>query len=301
MLVKPCSLRLLRRGLSPLFWALGLLAGCGGDDGITYSDDVKPVFASRCTICHNNDRPIGVNIAQPFAPGQGVVGTTSKVYEDNCQGTATCDFPSKNVDPGNPDNSMLLQKVDWHGEENFPDGCPLPDVAGECMPFHVPALTEDEKAKIVAWIDSGAQETDVFWRDVQPIFGDQDDYVIRFAPDGSVASAEDRDGDGLVGPGKCSFCHYQGTPNPPELSAPGMRVTNVFKPDVGVVNVKSLYQPRMLRVAPGDHLASFLWSKVDAEETEGTVGSPMPYSFLPLNEEQIDVVRQWIQEGAKNN
>lgn len=297
MLVKPCSLRLSRPRSTPLFWVLGLLAGCGDDDGITYNDDVKPIFADRCTICHNDNRPLGANIARPFSADDGVVGNGSAP----CEGNAACGLPTVDVDPGNPDNSFLLLKVDWHGVQNFPDACPLPTNAGECMPFHIPSLTEDERARIRTWISAGAGETDQFWNEVQPIFGDQDDYQISFNQDGSVASAEDSDGDGLVGPGKCSFCHYQGTPNPPELSAPGNRATNVFKTDVGIVNVKALWQPRALRVVPGDPDESFLVKKVEADEAEGGLGAPMPYSFSPLDQHQIDVVRQWIQEGAKNN
>jgi hypothetical protein len=304
MLVKPCSLRLSQPRFAPLLGALGLLASCGGDEGITYYDDVRPIFAGRCTICHNDNRPLGANVARPFAPDDGVVGNESEVCRDN----PACNLPSVDVDPGNPDNSFLLLKVDWHGPENFPDACPLPAAAGECMPFRIPPLTDDkptgekgEKTIIRDWINAGAGETPQFWEQVQPIFGDQDDYEITFNPDGSVASSVDSDGDGIIGPGKCSFCHYQGTPNPPELSAPGNRVTNVFKADVGVVNVKASFQPRMMRVAPGIPDESFLMKKVEAKETEGGVGSPMPYSFSPLNEQQIGVVRQWIQEGAKNN
>src|SRR5688572_1536676 len=60
--------------------ALALLAsaalpGCGGeeDDGITYDDDVQPIFNLRCTTCHRPDSPIQVDIQNPYAPGTGLV------------------------------------------------------------------------------------------------------------------------------------------------------------------------------------------------------------------------------------
>jgi hypothetical protein len=283
--------------------ALGLLAGCGEDDGLTYQDDVRPIFAQGCTICHNANRPMGVNIANPFAPNEGLVNSDNSVYHEQCTlmgNTALCSLPSKDVDPGNPDNSMLLAKVDW--DSSNPSSCGIESRGGgECMPLQIaPLVQPDENGMddteteiIIKWVRDGALNDEYYWTQVQPIFGDQDDLVPGI----------DRDGDGIAGPGKCSFCHYEGTPNPPELSAPGGgRVTGVFKPaPLGLVNVLSYNRARDYRVEPGNPEASVLIGKITADGPNSDVGAPMPYSFPSLTDAQRETLRQWIAAGAPNN
>lgn len=284
--------------------ALGLLAACSEDEGLTYSSDVRPIFAQGCTICHSADRPLGVNIANPFAANEGLVGSDNSIYHEQCTlngntGPA-CQLPSKDVDPGNPDNSMLLAKVDW--DSTNPSSCGIATRGGgDCMPLQIPPLTQpdengldDTEAEIIIkWVRDGALNDEYFWTQVQPIFGDQDDLV----------PGEDRDGDGLVGPGKCSYCHYQGTPNAPELSAPGLgRFTGVFKPaPLGLVNVLSYNRARDYRVEPGNPDASVLIGKITADGPNSDVGAPMPYSFPSLTDAQRDTLTQWIEAGAPNN
>lgn len=289
--------------LRPFALCAVALAGCSEDDGLTYQDDVRPIFAQGCTICHNTNRPMGVNIANPFSLSDGLVNSDNSVYHEQCTemgNTAACALPSKDVDPGNPANSMLLAKVDW--DSSNPSSC---DIAarggGDCMPLQIAPLTQpdtngvdDTEVEIIAkWIRDGAENTEYFWTQVQPIFGDQDDLV----------PGVDLDGDGIAGPGKCSFCHYEGTPNPPELSAPGTaRVTGVFKQaPLGLVNVLSYNRARDFRVEPGNPEASVLYGKITADGPNSDVGAPMPYSFPSLNDVQRETLRQWIEAGAPNN
>lgn len=289
-----------------------LMAGCSEEDELTYNEDVRPIFSNGCTICHNADRPMGVNIANPFASGDGLVNSNFSVHEERCVNgnEPECSLPEKNVDPGRPENSALLAKVDWVSTD--PNSCSIKrggDLGGECMPLQIPRLTmtpdeaagvfsmtsDTEVGKIYRWIANGAQNDEFFWTEVQPIFGDEDEYL----------EGVDSDGDGLVGPGRCSYCHYVGTPWPPALSAPSngqnVRVTSVFSSDIGLVNARTSYLPRGTRVVPNDPDASFLLAKLIATEPNANVGAPMPYSFPPLREEQRETLRAWIADGAPNN
>jgi hypothetical protein len=54
-----------------------------------------------------------------------------------------------------------------------------------------------------------------------------------------------------------------------------------------------------LRVVPGDPDASFLIQKL--EGPEAGEGDQMPDSGDPLPQEVIDVIRQWIEDGALDN
>jgi hypothetical protein len=310
MLRRTYRLAYLRVAVAPLAGALFLLAGCSDDEGLTYRDDVRPIFGQGCVICHNANRPLGVNIANPFAAGEGLVGSGNSVYDTECVtgSEPACSLPSKDVDPGNPDNSMLLAKVDWNSAD--PNSCGIKARGGkDCMPLQIAPLTgsdvpagtlpdgvADTEVEIIGkWIQDGARNDDYFWTQVQPIFGDQDELAN-----------EDSDGDGLIGPGKCSYCHYEGTPNPPELSAPSnrqnVRVTGVFKTGpAGVVNVLSYNRPRDYRVEPGNPAESVLYRKVITREANSDVGAPMPFSFPSLDDGERETLRQWIEAGAPNN
>jgi hypothetical protein len=62
-----------------------------------------------------------------------------------------------------------------------------------------------------------------------------------------------------------------------------------------LVGISSVEQPGVARVAPGNPSASYLVQKL-----EGTAafGSRMPLGREPLAQSDIDVIRQWILEGA---
>jgi hypothetical protein len=63
-----------------------------------------------------------------------------------------------------------------------------------------------------------------------------------------------------------------------------------------LVGISSVEQPGVARVAPGNPNASYLVQKL-----EGTAafGSRMPLGREPLAQPSIDVIRQWILEGAQ--
>ena len=62
-----------------------------------------------------------------------------------------------------------------------------------------------------------------------------------------------------------------------------------------LVNVASAEAPSILRVAPGDPDNSYLIQKL---EGTASVGGQMPLGGTPLPQASIDVIRQWIVDGA---
>ena len=53
------------------------------------------------------------------------------------------------------------------------------------------------------------------------------------------------------------------------------------------------------RVEPGDHEASFMWHKINGTQADiGGGGSTMPLGAAMLPQSTIDLIAQWIDEGA---
>ena len=65
-----------------------------------------------------------------------------------------------------------------------------------------------------------------------------------------------------------------------------------------LVNVASLQVGSLMRVTPGDPDNSYLVQKL---EGTATVGVQMPQGGPFLDQATIDMVRQWITDGAQNN
>ena len=65
-----------------------------------------------------------------------------------------------------------------------------------------------------------------------------------------------------------------------------------------LVNVPSSQKPNILRVKPGDPANSYLVMKL--EGASGISGRKMPLGGS-LSTEQIDAIKQWISNGAKND
>jgi hypothetical protein len=63
-----------------------------------------------------------------------------------------------------------------------------------------------------------------------------------------------------------------------------------------LVNMPSFYDSTLLRVKPGDPEASFLIQKL---EPAPAFGDRMPLTGCCLQQVTIDVIRQWIQDGAQ--
>jgi hypothetical protein len=55
-----------------------------------------------------------------------------------------------------------------------------------------------------------------------------------------------------------------------------------------------------LRVAPGDPDSSYMIHKLENTDISFAT-DPMPRNATPLGQDEINVIRQWIQDGALNN
>lgn len=288
--------------------ALFVLSSCGGGsesdaDSVTYSDDIQPIFNRRCTTCHRPGGPSGVDIRNPFStqppPNVGLARALNQWKVRN----AELDLPEYDVMPGEPSESFLIHKISDPSLGMLPpdpDGTMGPALppAGSHMPLQLPVLAREEVSLIEDWVFAGAPNGDFmdrgdrldpssrppqlrsFEADIRPIFGAED-----------TVNAER----GVCQPGagpcaRCIYCHYQGTLNPPDLSDP-------FGPD-GIVNVDAILRPDMKRVVPGDPEASLLIRKIRPDET-GEFGPRMPYSYAALSADQVELVRQWILDGAR--
>lgn len=65
-----------------------------------------------------------------------------------------------------------------------------------------------------------------------------------------------------------------------------------------IVNVDSTEVPAKKRVLPGVAQNSYLVEKIEGRQSEG---SRMPLNRNALNNTQIQNIRNWINQGAKNN
>ncbi len=91
----------------------------------------------------------------------------------------------------------------------------------------------------------------------------------------------------------CVMCHLPGA----EQGA------LVLYPDAWsrLVGIPSM-QSSLLLVDPGSPHSSYLYIKlIGMGESVGGSGLPMPFQQPPLDPDQIEIIRLWIEQGAKQN
>ena len=98
----------------------------------------------------------------------------------------------------------------------------------------------------------------------------------------------------------CAFngCHGGTILEPPEkpmsLAAGQSRLNTV--------GVESFQVPGMDRIAAGNPDASYLVHKIQGTQGQvGGSGQRMPLNLQMLSPVEIDVIREWIEDGAKDN
>ena len=92
----------------------------------------------------------------------------------------------------------------------------------------------------------------------------------------------------------CIVCH-QGTNPPGGLS---LEPTEVYKELVNVPSTESI----LMLVEQGAPNKSYLINKLNGTQVAaGGSGAQMPFGQHPLPQAQIDLISQWISEGAPNN
>lgn len=281
---------------------LSVLPSCSKDDnGVTYNDEIRPLFNRRCTICHRPDGPTGVDIQNPFStaavPNAGLATSPNLWNRDG----HIAGLPTEDVVAGDPDHSFLINKV-----EDPALGLLPATGAGSHMPFQLPTLSADEVHMIEDWVTAGAPngafsgrggESFSYTGNVQQLFG----VVGTGSVPGNLNTPGNTCDFTTSTPARpcarCVYCHYDGDGAPPP------DLTNPFRTDSeGVVNVDSLYRSDIKRVEPGNPDRSLLVLKIrarNADQDYSDIGVQMPYSFDPLSASQVAVVRQWIQEGAR--
>jgi hypothetical protein len=65
-----------------------------------------------------------------------------------------------------------------------------------------------------------------------------------------------------------------------------------------IVNVPSVENPSLRRIAPKDPANSYLYRKIVGA---GITGDRMPLTYPPLSEAKLSLVRDWIRRGAPND
>jgi mono/diheme cytochrome c family protein len=91
----------------------------------------------------------------------------------------------------------------------------------------------------------------------------------------------------------CIACHGGSSPEA-QLALESGRL---YDPAIGAVGVASWELPSLLRIEPAASDRSYLVRKITGS---GIVGDRMPPGGA-LSPQEIDVIREWIDEGAPNN
>jgi hypothetical protein len=97
---------------------------------------------------------------------------------------------------------------------------------------------------------------------------------------------------------KCALsgCHAGSSP------AMDMNLEVPFDTTLGAVGVASQEVPSMLRINPENPDQSYLVNKIEGtQEQVGGFGSQMPLVGCCLSDAEIQNIKKWIEEGAKNN
>lgn len=115
----------------------------GAEDDAFFASNIRPIFGDatklgaaggKCTYCHYEGGQ-GPNLSDPFDPATGAVGVASILSA------------KMRVEPGDPDASFLVEKV---------EATTSADTVGAPMPYQFAPLTEQQVATVVAWIEQGA-------------------------------------------------------------------------------------------------------------------------------------------------
>ena len=95
---------------------------------------------------------------------------------------------------------------------------------------------------------------------------------------------------------RCIVCHSPG----------GIAQLSGIPQDLGpetayedLVNQPSVQRPDLTLVVPGDSGSSLLFLKISSQAPP--VGSPMPLTGPPLSGSEIELIRQWIDQGAERS
>lgn len=166
------------------------------------------------------------------------------------------------VVPGKPEESWMMDKLTATDLDK--------DTEGNHMPFNVTKVTATELMNLRQWVTDGAKNDAFYTANVAPVFGNAANLGRQI--------------------GKCSYCHTAKSPYAPNVVDP-------FS-SRGLVNVKSSFGGK--RVLPGDPDNSVMIQKL-TEPLAENIGMAMPPTYEDFSASEIELVRRWIAEGAKDN
>ena len=145
MRVKSVSLKVLITGAAALSLVLAAqaegkkgkvdtskLPPASSKTGVTYANDIKPIFDKSCVKCHGAEKP------------------KAKLRLDSLEGALKGSVDNKVIEPGQSAESILVHNIARLGEEDY--WMPPPDNKAK-----IPPLTAAEIGLIRAWIDQGAK------------------------------------------------------------------------------------------------------------------------------------------------
>ena len=242
--------------------------GPGGPD--TWATIQADILEVRCVLCHNNTPSAPMGLSWEADQFDRVV-TNGLLSAEN--------FNLKIIEPGNSAASYMVWKINGQG----PSG---ESIGGVRMPASGPPfLDQTDIDRITAWIDAGA-------------------------PGAGGDPGPDPDPDPDPGPGPdpsaiiptwygvqanilepfCTVCH--GGPSP----TLGLS-WEVDQYDAIVTQGRmSTEINTMQEVQPGNPDASYMYWKIT--NNPGIILSFMPATGIPLDQALIDVIEQWILDGA---
>ena len=133
-----------------IVWGVLVLAGCGAgegddDEGGGGGGELQPTLQSIQAnifgpICAQPGCHVGANAQQGL-----MLDTADNSFQD-LVGIASTEIPSLlRVDPGNPDDSYLVQKIEGRST-----------IVGAQMPLNQPGLSAEQIDAIRTWIANGA-------------------------------------------------------------------------------------------------------------------------------------------------
>lgn len=109
-----------------------VLAGCSGDDVMSYSKHVRPILDKHCKACH-----------VPGQSGYVISGFELSSYDTLMKGTQYGPV----VLPGDPLTSVLVMLIEGRADPSLK------------MPHgNASKLSEDEVATIHSWVEQGAKD-----------------------------------------------------------------------------------------------------------------------------------------------
>ena len=245
--------------------------GASGNPNATLDWVQDNVFGGICSLCHTGATPpLGVNWSSKTDSCENVNRPSGEI--DTLM----------EIDPGKPEQSYLVWKLEGAG----PSGEAI--VAGQ-MPLNNPPLPADTIQNVKDWISDGTPGCAV------PKPAARSGAVGSTSETAAVKSSFDYPEGSWMQVWEtslrvCSTCHSVQPSNPAcvaEIECPPRGLVLEADNYYGIVDGRT--------VNPLDPDSSTLWNRVSTSDP----GRRMPPDgYLPLTQNQLDVIRNWILDGA---